>query len=151
MSDAGTVARSVAIVGLAAGAAAQEATPKPAPAGEDEVVGLHFPNTAEDHLSVADDYVNLAATHRKDAELHRRMLAAYERLVADLASQPPPPKRGKTFPSRKQARPAKDALADYRAHCEGYIQAAEMLAGEADKLAAFHRDRARELREAKDP
>jgi hypothetical protein len=152
VSDARTLAPALAFVGLAAAVTAQEPASKSPPEGQAEVVGLHFPHTAEDHLSVAEDYVKLAASHRKDADLHRRMLAAYERLVAELAAQPASPqKRGKTLPSAKSAKRARDPLADYRAHCEGYVGAAELLAEQADKLAEFHRSRARGLREAKDP
>lgn len=152
MSDATTLVRTVVFVGLAAVAASQEPTPKPSPPGEGKVVGLHSPRTAEDHLNLADEYVGLAASHRKEADLHRRMFAAYERLMADLAAQPATaPKRGKTFPSDKRAKPMRDPLADYRAHCQGYIQAAGLLAERADELADFHRARARELAEAKDP
>jgi hypothetical protein len=138
---------------LSAVVAGQEGSAKRSPqAGDDEVVGLHFPHTAEDHLAIANDYVKLAADHRKEADLHRRMLAAYERFVADLSAQPvPPQKRGKTFPSGKRAKPSQDPLAEYRAHCEPYIRGAEVLADEAEKLAEFHRDRARELRDARDP
>ena len=137
---------------LAAVVAGQEASPKPSLPREDEVVGVLFPRTAEDHLAVADDYLKLAASHRKEADLHRRMLAAYERLAADLAAQPPPPKkRGKTLPAGKRAKDSKDPVAEYRAHCGAYIHGAELLADEADKLAEFHKARARELLESKDP
>lgn len=146
-----------AIAGLAAFvltsllAVAQQPAPKPSPLPEDEVTGVHFPHTAEDHLAVADDYTRRAAEHRREADLHRRMLAAYERFARDLATQPAPPrKRGKTFPYQERAKPSKDAVAEYRVHCETYRRGAEMLADEADKLAEFHRTRARELRETKD-
>lgn len=133
-------------------AAAQQPAPEPSPLPEDEVAGVHFPHTAEDHLAAADDYTRKAEEHRKEADLHRRMLAAYERLAKDLATQPAPPrKRGKTFPSEKRAKPSKDPVAEYRAHCESYTRGAEVLADEADQLAEFHRARARELRETKDP
>lgn len=137
---------------LAAVAAGQEASPKPSPPSDDEVVGLHFPHTPEDHLALAEDYVKLAAGHRKDADLHRRMLAAYERLAADLAAEPAPPKKpGKTLPSGKRAKDSKNPVAEYRDHCGAYIHGAELLADEAEKLAEFHRARARELRESQDP
>lgn len=152
MSDARTLASVLALVGMVTVAAGQEPTPNPPAADEAEVVGLHFPHTAEDHLAVADDYVKLAASHRKEADLHRRMFAAYERLVKDLATQPAPPKkRGKTFPAGKRAKDSKDPVAEYRVHCEAYIHGAELLADEAEKLAEFHRARARELRESQDP
>lgn len=137
---------------LAAAVAGQDASPKASPPGEDEVVGLHFPHTAADHLAMADDYARKAADRRKEADLHRRMFAAYERLAADLAAQPAPPKkRGKTFPGGKHAKDSKDPVAEYRAHCDAYIRGAELLADEAEKLADFHRARARELRESQDP
>ena len=115
-------------------------------------MGLHFPHSAEDHEAVAEEYMAKAADRRKEADLHRRMLAAYERLARDRATQPAPPRKpGKTFPSEKRAKPSKGRLAEYRAHCETYIHGAEVLADEAEKLAEFHRARARELRETKDP
>ena len=133
-------------------AAAQQPAPTPSALPEDEAAGVHFPHTAEDHLAAAADYTGKAGEHRKEADLHRRMLAAYERLARDLAAQPAPPrKRGKTFPAEKPGQPSKDLIAEYRAHCETYRHGAEMLADEADKLAEFHRARARELRETKDP
>ena len=132
-------------------AVAQQPAPQPSRPPEDEVAGVHFPQTAEDHLAAADGYTRKAAELRKEADLHRRMVAAYERLARDLASQPaPPPKRGKTFPSGRSAKPSKDPVSEYRAHCKTYTGGAEMLADEADKLAEFHRARARELREPKD-
>jgi len=137
---------------LAAVGAGQDASLKPSQAGEDEVVGLHFPVTAEDHLAVADDYARKAADRRKEADLHRRMFAAYERLAADLAAQAAPPKKpGKTFPLGKRKKGSKDPVAQYRAHCDAYIRGAELLADEAEKLAELHRARARELREPRDP
>ena len=133
-------------------AVAQQPPPPPSPLSEDEVTGVHFPHTAEDHLAVADDYTRKAEEHRKEADRHRRMLAAYERFARDFAAQPAPPrKRGKTFPSEKRAKPSNDPVAEYRAHCGTYTRGAEMLADEADKLAEFHRARARELRETRDP
>ena len=137
---------------LAAVVAGQDASPKPSHAGEGEVVGLHFPVTAEDHLAVADEYVKKAADRRKEADLHRRMFAAYERLAADLAAQPPPPKkRGKTFPAGKRGKDSKNPVTEYRAHCEAYIHGAELMADEAEKLAEFHRARAREPSESQNP
>jgi hypothetical protein len=105
-------------------------------------------HTAADHLATASEYAGKAAEHRKEVDTHRRMFAAYERLVADLATQPAPrAKRGKTFPSPKRGKATKDQLAEYRAHCEAYIRGAEALAEEADRLAELHRARARELSE----
>ena len=133
-------------------AAAQQAAPRPSPLPDDEVAGVYFPHTAEDHLAAAADYTRKAEERRKEADLHRRMPAAYERLARDLATQPAPARtRGKTFPAEKRGKPSKDLVAEYRAHCETYTHGAEMLADEADKLAEFHRARARELRQTKDP
>lgn len=61
MSDARTLASVLALVGMVTVVAGQEPTPNPSPAEEDEVAGLHLPQTAEDHLALADDYVKLAA------------------------------------------------------------------------------------------
>jgi hypothetical protein len=152
------VNRVTAIAGLAGFvltgllAAAQQPAPEPSPQPKDEGVGVHFPHTAEDHLALAADYTRKAEERRKEADLHRRMLAAYEGLARDLATQPAPPrKRGMTFPSEKRAKPSKDPVAEYRGHCQTYTHGAEKLADEADKLAESHRAWARELRGAKDP
>lgn len=126
--------------------------PEPSPPPEDEVAGVHLPRTAEAHTAAADGYTRRAAELRKEADLHRRMVAAYERLARDLANQPaPPPTRGKTFPSGKSAKPTKDPVTEYRAHCMTYTEGAELLADEADKLAEFHTAQAHELRETKHP
>lgn len=144
------LASGLALVGMVTVAAGQE--PAPDPAGKADVPGASFPQTAEDHLSMADDYVNLAASHRREADLHRRMITAYERLAADLAAQPAQPKkRGRIIPVGKRARDSKDPAAEYRSHCEAYIHGAELLADEAEKLAGFHRARARELRVLRHP
>ncbi len=123
--------------GLVAG---QEATPKPSPVIDEEGAGIHFPQTAEDHLAIADEYTAKAAERRKEAGRHRGMIAAYEHLAADLSRQA-------VRPGKRAAKGPKAALAQYRAHCESYIQGAEWLAAEADKLAEFHRARARELKD----
>ena len=129
----------------------QPAMPQPSPLVDGVVAGVRLPSTAEDHLALAQEYAAKAADRRKEAEMHRRMLSAYERLAADIAAQATrPQKRGKTVPSGRRA-PSKDPVAHYRAHCEGYIRAAEAMADEAGRLAEFHRTRVAELRKAKDP
>ena len=148
----GALAAGLALVGMSAVVRGQQPTPAPTPLLDLEGAGVHFPRTPEDHLAVADEYVKKAADHRKEVDFHRRMLAAYERLAADLAARPvPPQKRGKTVPAGKPSKGSRDPVAEYRAHCEGYMRGAELLAAEADKLAEFHRARAREPREPKDP
>jgi len=130
----------------------QEPAAKPPLVVDEEGLGIHFPRTAADHLAVAEEYVAKAAGWREDAKLHRRMLAAYERLVADLAASPAPARKGGiTVPLGSVQKTPAQHLFEYRAHCEAYIHGAEALADEANAMAKFHRARARELRDAKEP
>ena len=133
VSDRVVVAALLAILAVDAsavrGAAAQVVSTK-----EDEGRGIRFPTTAEDHLAEAADYVKKAAAYREEAAMHRRMFAAYERWAADLA---PKARRGKPKKPRW--------LDDLRRHCDSYAAGAERLAGDAEKLAEFHRQRASEL------
>ena len=99
-------------------AVARQPAPESLPVPEDEVAGVHFPHTAEDHLAAAADYTRKAEERRKEADLHRRMLAAYEGLARNLATQPAPRERGMPFPSEKRAKPSKDPVAEYRGHCQ---------------------------------
>jgi hypothetical protein len=138
--------------GQASTAVDQEPTAKPPVVVDEEGAGVHFPRTAADHLAVAEEYVAKAAERREDAKLHRRMLAAYERLVADLAASPAPPlKGGITVPLGSVEKTPARHLPEYRVHCDAYIHGAEALAAEAETLAEFHRARARELRDPREP
>lgn len=128
----------------------QPLMPSPSPVVDGEAA-VRLPSTAEDHLTLAKEYQARAGERRREADLHRRMLAAHERFAAEVAAQPtPPPRRGKTFPSRRRT-PSKDPVAEYRAHCQGYIRGAVIMVDEAERLAAFHRTRAADLRKAGHP
>jgi len=142
-SAAVALATGLSLIGIISAVAGQQPTPAPSPLVDDEALGVRFPQTAEDHLAVAEEYVAKAVERKKDADLHRRMLVAYERLAADVARLPVRP--------GKRVRPPKDALSRYRTHCEGYIRGAKVMADEAERLAEFHRGRAAELRKAKNP
>ena len=152
-SKAAVLATAVLLaIAQASAAPAQEPAAKPPVVVDEEGVGIHFPRTAADHLAVAEEYVAKAADRREDAKLHQRMLAAYERFVADLAASPPPPrKRGLTVPLGSVEKTPTRHLREYRVHCEAYIHGAEALADEAEAMAELHRARARELRDSKEP
>lgn len=139
-------------VAQASAAPSQEPAAKPPVVVDEKGVGIQFPRTAADHLVIAEEYVAKARERREDAKLHRRMLAAYERLVADLAASATAPRKGGiTIPLGSAERTPARHLPEYRAHCEAYIQGAEALADEAGAMAEFHRARARELRDPKEP
>jgi len=88
------------------------------------------PQTAEDHITLAENYTKKAAGYRQDADEHRRMLKAYKSRIARV------PKETLEDPWLKKM----------RLHCERYINEAESLAREADKFAEYHTLRAAELR-----
>lgn len=136
-----------AVTSLVAGG--QQAPPKSSPS-DDEITVVQWPHTAEQHLAAAEAYARKAAEYRKEADLHRRMLAAYGRLARDLRPAPPR-KPGKTVPSERPSKLSEEPMAEYRAHCNAYIQATETLARQADMLAEFHKAQAREVHDPKSP
>lgn len=151
MSRHGGTAITAASMLLGAVAQQPSPTPTPSPWVEDEAAEVRPPRTADEHLAAADEYARQVVERRKEAARHRRMIAAYERLAADVATQPVPPrKRGATLPPERRHR-ATAPVAAYRAHCDSYVAGAETLAVEAERLAEFHRARARELRATKAP
>jgi hypothetical protein len=91
--------------------------------------GVKIPQTAQDHLDLADRYRKKAAEYRQESDMHKKMLSEYSKRVAKNPKDP-----GENPYIRKM-----------RLHGEKYIGAAEGLAREADEMAKFHTLRAREL------
>lgn len=89
---------------------------------------VKVPQTAAEHLAMAETYKKKAADYRKDAESHREMLADYKKGVAISSKGPENP-----------------WLKRMRVHCEGFINDAERLAKEADAFADYHTKRGQEL------
>jgi hypothetical protein len=100
-------------------------------AAKTEMTGAGKPETAKDHLALADSYRKKAAADREDATAHRQMLETYKKQVAT----PTDAKTGGENPWIKKM----------RVHCEEYIRDADKLAASADQFAEFHTMRATEL------
>ena len=90
---------------------------------------VKIPQTARDHLDLAERYQKKATEYRQESEMHKKMLAEYSNRVARI------PKDTSENPYIRKM----------RIHCEKYINAAEALAREADEMAKYHTFRAREL------
>ena len=90
---------------------------------------MKVPQTAQEHRERAAQYSKAAAERRQEAELHKKMLADYSKTVAkhpkDMGENP--------------------YVKKMRLHCEKYIKAAESLALEAEEMAKYHNQRAKEL------
>ncbi len=100
--------------------------PPPSP----EKAEVRIAQTAEEHEAKADLYQKKILEYRKEVEEHRLMLARYKKQVAQNPKQP-----------------FEDSyLKKMRLHCEKYINAAEALIREAEKMSEFHRLRAAETR-----
>jgi len=84
---------------------------------------MKLPESAGDHLALAQNYEEKAAAWRQEAAHHREMAAAY-----------------------RNSRPANDAdAATMQKHCMKIVKDAEALATDADDTAKYHRLRAKEL------
>lgn len=90
---------------------------------------LKAPQTAAEHRAHAEQYQKKAAEYRQEVAAHKQMLAAYSKGVAKN------PKDTTENPYIKKM----------RLHCEKYIKAAENLALEAEEMAKYHTQRAKEL------
>ncbi|MBI4750841.1 MAG: hypothetical protein HY774_20375 [Acidobacteria bacterium] len=86
------------------------------------------PQTAAEHLAMAESYRKKAAEYRAEAEFHHKMLADYKKRV----------------PQTKEVI-ENSYVKKMRLHCEHYITAAESLAREAEWMAEFHTFRAKEM------
>ena len=90
---------------------------------------LKVPQTAAEHRARAEQYQKKATEYRQEAAAHKKMLADYSKGVARN------PKDTTENPYIKKM----------RLHCENYIKAAESLALEAEEMAKYHTQRAKEL------
>ena len=89
---------------------------------------MKVPETAQDHLAMAQHYQKIEAQTREEIEMHKKMLADFSKTVVKN------PKAGEN-PYDK----------NMRLHCAKYDKAAEALAAEAAESAKFHTLRAKEL------
>lgn len=106
----------------------QAQTPCPCPCPPAQTVS-DIPQTAQEHLALAESYRKRAADYRAEAEMHRKMMADYKKGVAITPKE----------------HSENSWLKKMRLHCEKYIGEAESLAQEADKFADYHMLRAKEL------
>jgi hypothetical protein len=91
------------------------------PTREDRAMKL--PESAADHLAMAESYEERVEAWRKEAADHRAMAEAY-----------------------KKARPAGDSdAATMQKHCRKIADDAEKLASDAEDTAKYHRLRAKEM------
>ena len=88
------------------------------------------PQTAGEHLAMAQTYKDKAAAYRADAEFHRKMLADYMNRVPA---------------NQKKSSVEYPWITKERVHCEAFIKDAERLANEADQFAQYHTMRGEEL------
>jgi hypothetical protein len=95
----------------------------------EEGAGIKIPETASEHLAMAQSYREKVETYRQEVETHQHMLAAYKRRVAVNPKSP-----GEN-----------PWLKNMRKHCERYITEARQLAAEAQKFADYHELRGKEL------
>ena len=86
------------------------------------------PQTAEDHLALANAYADKTAAYREEAALHREMAAASRRLHPDLEGH------GRNPWTVKMEK-----------HCQVIARAADALAAQTQKAADYHTLRAKEL------
>jgi hypothetical protein len=96
----------------------------------EESAGVNIPETASEHLAMAQSYQQKVEAYLDEVETHQQMLVAYKKRVAVN------PKAPVENPWLKKM----------RKHCERYISEARQLAAEAQKFAEYHELRGKELR-----
>lgn len=94
-----------------------------------KVENITIPQTAEEHLAMAEKYKEKAAQYREDASFHRKMKEDYKRTVA-------------TNPKSPVENPW---ITKMNKHCEQYIKDADNLGDETVKFSEYHLMRAKEL------
>ncbi len=90
---------------------------------------VKIPETASDHLAMAQSYREKVKTYLQEVDTHQQMLEAYK-------------KRVMVNPKAPMENPW---LKKMRKHCQGYITDARRLAAEAQKFADYHELRGKEL------
>jgi hypothetical protein len=93
-----------------------------------ESTEIKIPKTAQDHRELAEKYSSMATAYRQEAEEHRKMKEQYQKKVARN------PKDPEGLRMRKM-----------RMHCDNIIRHAEAIAYEAERIAEYHKLRAREI------
>lgn len=91
---------------------------------------VQLPQTAEEHEAMAEMYRRKITEYQKEVEYHQAMLTQYKKHVSQ------DPRHPFENPYVKKM----------RLHCEQYINTAQKLIREAEKMAEYHRLRAAELR-----
>ena len=95
---------------------------------------MTMPQTAEDHLKLAQSYRDKAATYKKEAQEHRDMAEMYKQSIAPGGKSGPNPWAKKM-----------------EAHCMKIVKNAEAMAADAEFAAKIHELRAKELQETAKP
>lgn len=98
------------------------------PERADSAHEMKVPETAQDHLAMAQHYQKIEAQTREEIEMHKKMLADFSKTTVKN------PKAGEN-PYDK----------NMRLHCAKFNKAAEAMAAEAAESAKFHTLRAKEL------
>lgn len=92
-------------------------------------ISVKVPETAEEHLAMAQNYRQKVKMYLSEVETHQQMLEAYKNHV----------------PSNPKVSMENPWLTKMRKHCEGYITEARSLAAEAQAFADYHELRGKEL------
>jgi len=90
---------------------------------------IQIPQTAEEHLAMAQRYKEKADQYREEANIHRKMKEDYRRKVALNPKSPV----------------ENPWISKMSIHCEQYIKEAQNLADESIKFSEYHTMRAKEL------
>ncbi len=97
--------------------------------GSQEALKVRIPQTAEEHLAMAQSYRLKAVAYEREAETHRLMCEEYK-----FKSSIP-----------KNPRVAGSSLMEAQKHCERYVSDATDLAENARELAEYHIAQAKAL------
>ena len=88
-----------------------------------------IPETAQEHLAMAEKYKEKAAQYRAEAKYHQQMNEEYKKKVAISPKSPS----------------ENPWIKEMRIHCDRYIKEADNLADEALKFSEYHLMRGKEL------
>ena len=90
---------------------------------------VKIPETASEHLAMAQSYREKVKMYLNEVETHQQMLEAYKKRV----------------PVNPKAQMENPWIKKMRKHCERYIAEARSLAAEAQEFAKYHELRGKEL------